>query len=243
MGAHGRWESILQSEDRFLPTPSRASDETEHYLRSLIFSRQLGPGDTLPPERELSRQLGIAPLTLRVALRALESDGFLTIKRGSKGGPCVTNADTLAKCWRFWMDARGDEIREIQEYSRIVEENIAVLAAEKRTPEDLAALERAMQVPEEPITVVTWHVKYHVTLARAAHNQLLYRAMRQLRRDLFIATPPVGDGREEVEFRRFHQVMFDAVRDGDAARALEVMREHSNFMDNLVVPAPPKNED
>jgi GntR family transcriptional repressor for pyruvate dehydrogenase complex len=222
---------------------NRASDEAQYLIRSLIFSRQLGPGDTLPPERELSRQLGIAPLTLRIALRALESDGFLIIKRGSKGGPRVTDADTLAKCWRDWVRARGDEIREIQQYSRIIEENIAVLAAEKRTPEDLAALEEAMRVPDEGLTfVVTWHLNFHETLARAAHNQLLFRAAKQLRRELFIAIPPVSQSREEYEFQRFHEVMFNAVRDGDAARALEVMRKHSDFMDSLVVAAPTDDE-
>lgn len=243
MGVHSAWESAWQQAGGLLVGQSRASDEAEHYLRSLIFSRQLEPGDTLPPERELSKQLGIAPLTLRVALRSLESDGFLTIKRGSKGGPRVTDADTLAKCWQDWMNARGDEIREIQEYSRIVEESIASLAAERRMPEDLAALEKAMKVPDEqPISVVTWHINYHETLARAAHNRLLYRAMKQLRRELFIAIPPVGDGSEEKEFRRFHEVMFNAVRDGDAARALKVMKEHSRYMDNLVVPGIPEDE-
>ena len=197
----------------------------------------------MPPERELSTQLGIAPLTLRVALRVLESDGFLTIKRGSKGGPRVTDADTLAKCWRDWVHARGDEIREIQEYSRIIEENISLLAVEKRTPEDLAALEKAMRVPDErPVSVVTWHVNFHETLARAAHNRLLYRAMKELRRELFVAIPPVSDGREEQEFRRFHEVMFNAVRDGDAARVREAWKEHSDFMDSLVVPSLPQNE-
>lgn len=243
MSAHSAWEAAWQQAGGLSIAQNRASDEAQYFIRSLIFSRQLGPGDTLPPERELSAQLGIAPLTLRVALRALESDGFVTIKRGSKGGPRVTDADTLTNCWRDWVRARGDEIREIQEYSRIVEENVARLAAEKRSPEDLAALERAMQVPDErPIPVVIWHVNFHDTLGRAAHNRPLYQAWRHLRREWFIATAPVGDGREENEFRRFHQVMFEAVRDRDPARAVEAMRVHSDFMDTLVVPAPPEDD-
>lgn len=242
MGTHGAWDSVQQGENKFSPTQSRASDEAERYLRSLIFSRQLRPGDTLPPERELSKQLGIAPLTLRVALRVLESDGFLTIKRGSKGGPRVTDAGTIAKCWRAWIEARGDEIREIQEYSRMVEESIAILAAEKRTAEDLAALEKAMRRPEgESVSVVTWHLNFHEALGRAAHNRLLYRAMKQMRQELFIAIPPVSDGREEAEFRRFHEVMFNAVRDGDAVRALEAMEQHSNYMDGLVTQPLPES--
>jgi len=243
VGAHSAWEMAWQREGKLPTAQNRASDEAQYFIRSLIFSRQLRPGDTLPPERELSRQLGIAPLTLRVALRALESDGFLTIKRGSKGGPRVADADSLAKCWREWGRARGDEIREIQEYSRIIEENVARLAAEKRTPEDLAALENAMQMPdEESVSVVTWHVNFHDTLARATHNRLLHQATKQLRRELFIATAPIGEGREETEFRRFHEAMFNAVRDGDVARSVEVWKEHSDFMDSLLAPSLPEDE-
>jgi GntR family transcriptional repressor for pyruvate dehydrogenase complex len=223
--------------------PNRASDEAQYYIRSLIFTQQLGPGDTLPPERELSRQLGIAPLTLRVALRALESDGFLTIKRGSKGGPRVVDADALAKCWLDWMQTRGNEIREIQEYSGLVEENIATLAVQRRTDEDLAALERAMQMPDDgSISVLTWHLDFHEAIARAAHNRPMHRAMKELRRELFIAVPLFSDPRQEDEFRRFQEIMFSAIRDRDLARALAAMREHSRHMNSQIVEGLPEDE-
>jgi GntR family transcriptional regulator len=47
-----------------------------------IESGELGPGDQLPPERELSQQLGVNRMTLRRALRVLESQGLVVRRHG-----------------------------------------------------------------------------------------------------------------------------------------------------------------
>ena len=149
--------------------PSRASDEAQRYLRSLIFMRYLQPGDRLPAERQLSAQLGIAPLTLRVALRALETDGFISIKRGAKGGPRIGDATALNECWLHWMTTRRDEVRDLLEFRGIVQEKIAAFAAERRTPEDLQTLEEAKRPPiDTSASIVVWHLDFHDALARAA---------------------------------------------------------------------------
>ena len=80
--------------------------------------RYLQPGDRLPAERQLSAQLGIAPLTLRVALRALEADGFISIKRGAKGGPRISDATALNECWLHWMTTRQDEVSDLLRVQR-----------------------------------------------------------------------------------------------------------------------------
>ena len=71
-----------------------ASDSAVHYLRSLIFTGELGPGDRLPPERELAERLGISRITLRLALKSLESTGFIVTTRGARGGSRVNAAPT-----------------------------------------------------------------------------------------------------------------------------------------------------
>lgn len=51
-------------------------------LVSQIESGDLAPGDQLPPERELSEKLGVNRMTLRRALRVLESQGLVVRKHG-----------------------------------------------------------------------------------------------------------------------------------------------------------------
>jgi len=66
-----------------LPRRLSASSAAEHCLRQAILSGDIGPGDKLPPERELSVTLGISRLTLRAALASLTSSGLLEVTQGS----------------------------------------------------------------------------------------------------------------------------------------------------------------
>lgn len=52
-------------------------------LATRIESGELKPGDQLPPERELSRQLGVTRMTAREALKLLELQGLINRRQGA----------------------------------------------------------------------------------------------------------------------------------------------------------------
>jgi DNA-binding FadR family transcriptional regulator len=52
-------------------------------IREYILANELRPGDMLPPETELVRQLGVSRTSVREAVKALESLGLLEVRRGS----------------------------------------------------------------------------------------------------------------------------------------------------------------
>ena len=58
-------------------------------VRRRIVSGELRANDALPPESELMRQFGISRPTLREALRILESEGLISVRRGARGGARV----------------------------------------------------------------------------------------------------------------------------------------------------------
>ena len=204
-----------------------ASEVAERYLRSLIFSGQLAPGDKLPSERELAAHFGIARITLRAALRSLEEYGFLVIKIGSKGGAWINDAATIRLRWEDWMRAHKDQIRELLEYRRVVETQIAALAAERRTAKDLKLL-TAVEVPgtvPRP-TLVHWHFGFHDALAKAAHNRYLEEAMVSIRGQLFVPTDWDLTRHRIHAVEGLHGRILAAVRDKDPVRAAEEMRVH-----------------
>jgi len=210
---------------------TRASDLAERYLRSLIFSGRLFPGDKLPSERELAAQFGIARITLRAALRSLETVGFLVIKIGSKGGAWINDAATIMERWQDWMKAHQHEIHEMLEFRRVIETRIASLAAERRTDEELVILETVSSPPRREEIVSQWHFGFHDALAKAAHNRYLEQAMLTIRGELFVPTDWVITTSRAQDIENVHDHILAAVRDQDPERAASEISHHLDAAD------------
>jgi GntR family transcriptional regulator, transcriptional repressor for pyruvate dehydrogenase complex len=222
MGTH--WTILPPGNIGITTEPVTASDKTENLLRALIFSGQLGPGDKLPPERELAAQLKTSRPTLRTALRALEALGFIVVRIGSKGGFWIDDAETISRRWRDWMLANKYQLDEMLDFRRWVELEIARRAAERRTPEDVRILQACCESPQaDRLSLVKWHFGLHDALAAAAHNKYLEHAMATIRGQLFapVDTRPVPDKVDEIV--EVHLPVVAAVCAGDARRALEEM--------------------
>jgi DNA-binding FadR family transcriptional regulator len=73
--------------------PVRGGNAFEETVERLLQVIKLGMvAEKLPPERELATQLGISRVTLREAIRALQEEGYLDVRRGRYGGAFVTYA-------------------------------------------------------------------------------------------------------------------------------------------------------
>lgn len=231
---HSRqWSGVVP-----LDTPS-ASDGVAAVIRGLIFSGELAPGDRLPPGRELSDHLGISSLTLRVGLRTLETQGYLVTTRGARGGTRVGDIETLSRIWLAWMDAKGDEVRDIWEFREIVECHVAGLAAERRTTRELAALESALAAAaaDGHTAVLRWNATFHDALAAAAHSSHLARAVVAVRKELFLPVGLLLREHTAEEIRGSHDEICDAVRAADAERAVAGMRRHLRWTQDVVTHA------
>lgn len=225
------------AEEMVVLATETASDSAVRFLRALIFSGELGPNDRLPPERDLGARLGISRMTLRLALKALESTGYVVTTRGSRGGSRVADADSLARCWTQWMRQHVGELDDIFEFRTTVESRLAALAAERRTEEDLEALDRVVAGERGH---QTWAFLYrsdidiHRTIARAARSPRLERAMMTVRGELFypIELHRLEDRRYQVHHT--HAEIVEAIRGRDPEAASRCMREHIRLVRVLV---------
>jgi GntR family transcriptional regulator, transcriptional repressor for pyruvate dehydrogenase complex len=220
---------IHQGFDDMSLTPGTASESAERYVRALIFWGELGPGDRLPPATELAAQLGISRVTLRIALRSLESTGYLVTTRGAHGGSRVSDLQALQKCWVQWMNEHSGELDDIFEFRITVERRLATLAAERRTPADLEAMERALAEERDNrrrASLFQADAGIHRSIAAAAHSSRLALAMNAVRADLFLPVDQELLDRTEDEVFAGHEEMVCAVRDRDVARAASAAEAH-----------------
>ena len=213
----------------FAPVQSQtAFEETLERLGTAIKLGLLQPGERLPAERELCRQLGISRSTLRQALTALVQSGHLYAARGRSGGTFVADSPppveapspALVADWRESCDQR-----------LAVELAVALLAAERAQEEALAPLDECVAAMDAALedfpTFRQADVRWHIGLAEAAASQRLIAAMTEaqgLMTDLiaYIAHPP-----ELLAWsNQQHAKMLAAVRKGNGDRAMRVMAEH-----------------
>ncbi len=204
------------------------SDIAADLIRGMVYSGELPPGDWLPPLRELADHLGISVLTLRVALKSLASAGFIVTSRGAHGGSRISDIETLTGCWTEWMRDKGDEVEDLWEFREIVETNIAALAAQRRSSDDLRAIEEAWaaSAADSHTAFLRWNVVFHDALGTAAHSPRLVRAMLNVRRELFLPVGLLLRKHHADELRDSHAQLLQAVRERDPQGASEAMRSH-----------------
>ena len=182
LGARPRLRTAVTSAATvFAPVRSQtAFEETMERLGTAIKLGLLQPGDRLPAERDLCRQLGISRSTLRQALTALVQSGHLRATRGRSGGtfvaerlpPAPTPSPALLAGWRDACDQR-----------LAVELAVAALAAERAEPaalDPLDALVGEMDLALDDFAAYRRaDVRWHIGLAEAAGSPRLIAAMTE----------------------------------------------------------------
>lgn len=211
-------------------TPVPAYELVLEQLRRSIDQGHFAPGDKLPPERDLARQLGVSRTTLREAVRVLEGERAVEVRRGSAGGIIVRQRSPRAARTR----ARMREFDEIIDFRLAVEPMAARLAAGRRTKTDVAALSRALGRLDRLAAggaegrFGDWlraDADYHLLIARTARNGPLLRAVEAGRSGMF---DPVGAvwGRLEETAHAQHAEILAAIAAGDEGRAATAMTTH-----------------
>jgi DNA-binding FadR family transcriptional regulator len=190
-------------------------------LRAQITSGEWPVGRRLPPEPELAAALGVGRNTLREAVLALVHAGLLERRQGS-GTYVVGDTELTGAVARRVAEAR---IADVIEVRRALEVEAARLAAQRRTPEDLAALDAALAAREaawqagEAASFVEADVELHLTVVVAAHNQVLAELYRDFREALQESL--AGKIGEDLSPERHvdHARLVEAIRAGDPDRA------------------------
>ncbi len=196
-------------------------------------------GERIPGERELCEQLGIGRASLREALKALELLGLLDSRVGD--GTFICPRSEFLSRPLLWAIAGTDrtELRELLEARLMIEENIAGLAAERASAEELlkirVALEEMRNRIDNPSSALESDLRFHVVIAEAAHNQILLNSGQLLRNQLkhWLLLKHQNPSSRLQSFEH-HQRIYEAIRRRNPSRARKEMRNHLMTSGRLV---------
>lgn len=163
----------------FTPVKSkRTFEEVSSSIKTMIIEGTLKPGDKLPPESELAKQLKVGRQTIREALRILELSGFISIQKGFGGGPVIKDT-ILRKVSNLLLDAFKMEKITVNEFidSRLViEKAIINKAIDNATDDDIKELQTNLVQAKEKINkkelATDINFEFHSLLAKSSQNNV-----------------------------------------------------------------------
>lgn len=207
-----------------------------------IVSGELRPGEILPEQAELSRQLGISRTVLREATKTLAAKGLLESrpKRGTVVLPrsCWRLLDPDVLAWETESGLSEQFLDSVFEVRLVIEPAAARFAAERATADEIAAIREAfeeMAACTDEQSYLDADLRYHLTMVETTHNDYLiqlagvFTAALQAAIKASLTETGRGGRRDWSDFMDFsiplHGSVLEAIESNDPERAETLMRQ------------------
>lgn len=203
------------------------------------------PGDRIPSITQLAKELQVGTGTIREALRSLQSIGLIKIEHGS--GVYVTGARPSTELSSHFQNVGDGLLLALAETRRILEPELASLAAERGTDEELTEIEGLVRQMEEEDKngndFAELDVLFHRKIAHAARNPILYQTMEGVS-DLFLESRRaiLLDPNALLRALRYHALIAEALKLRNAPQARLLMQGHMNSMLDEVLASEARKE-
>src|SRR5262249_21133229 len=124
----------------------------------------------------------------------------------------------------------------VVEARRLIEPNVAQLAASRATDEDIEALQRIIELQRATKTeedrYLELDLRFHLAMARATHNDIVVSLMRPLLRQLEIARRRMLQTEGDAELTlAIHERTLAAIISGDPVEVERAMDEHLSWLE------------
>ena len=199
-------------------------------IESMIRERRLVEGDQLPNERELCRQFGVSRTVARLSAKDL-----LEVRGGAGGGIVVRapTAEYVSSSLSLLLSLEHDPSQhaKVLEVRRLLEVEIAALAAGRRTDADLdkmaAILAAHEQVRDDRERFAQLDLDFHLAIAGATQNELFVILLDSLRGiSLSIRRLGYGTPGNPERALRYHRAILEQIKAGNAKGARDAMLSH-----------------
>lgn len=217
----------------------RIYEEVLVQLQEYLLNGDVVPGQKLPSERELAQMFNVNRVSVREALTVLETNGLVERKIGEGTfslGPTNFEATSLIKA----ITNKERQVREPIQVRRVIEPQLARLAAQNISEEQLANLRDILRRQEERLKegkdIIDLDTEFHYAIARATDNSIFVGLLEALNNSLVDTrvTSNMAHGGGERGYAA-HKTIFSALEKRDPDMAEEAMFNHVMGVERMML--------
>lgn len=212
---------------------AKPTDKVEQAVQALhdyIIGGELEPGTALPSESEMVKQIGVSKVSMREALRVVQSQGLVEIAQGRRTRVADISIKPATGILRLLMKRSKYILLELTEARESLEISVARHAALRRTDEHIAAMSQTisdMEANRDDLSFcVEKDIEFHEIMVRSTQNrvfELIHESLTELLRESRKETIRSGGIDNPISE---HKKILTAVKDKDPDKAMEYMGTH-----------------
>lgn len=220
----------------------KLSIQVADQIIELIVDGKLNEGDRLPPERELCELFSVSRTVIREAISNLEARGLISSITGSGSYVRSIQGDYVSNSLGLYITTNNQSvsINHLLEVRRVIETQVAHLAAIRANDSDIHALESIWEemckLIDNPVGFAEKDLEFHVLLARASGNPLFEIVLKSLTdvllQSIYIGSELPGTALEACEC---HRAVIDAIKNRDSTKATETMVYHLKQSERVTI--------
>lgn len=210
-------------------------EEVTDQLVGMIKNGELKPGDQLNSVEQLAADFAVSRSAVREALSGMRAMGLIVMRQGE--GTFVTKFDpsNFSLLVHASLLMKKEDIQEIYEVRKILEVGAARSAALHHQPEDLIALESAMddmkKAKEEGAIGEEADMRFHMAIAKASRNEILLHLMSSVSEVMLSVLKEtrevlIYNEKKTTSLIDEHQAIYDAIKSREPEKAFNHMLTH-----------------
>jgi GntR family transcriptional regulator, transcriptional repressor for pyruvate dehydrogenase complex len=212
---------------------TQRSGEVQRQIETAIRNGDFATGERLPSERELVETFGVSRVSIREAIRSLETLGLVRVYQG-RGAFVNDRRSGLGEPLARWLDVHRDEVLELFDVRSALDGFAAELAVRNYDDDKIDAIARAEQAFAEAAhdgasaaDLVSLDIDFHLAIADAAGNRLLHDLLSDVHLYLTEARHLVlSSGERSAQSAEEHARIRSAIAARDAAAAVAATHDH-----------------
>jgi len=200
------------------------------YLKKNIENGTWAVGEKIPSENNLTEILGVSRASIRVAIQQFIALDVLQSLHGKGTFVRTNNIVGVSNNVTAINEANYDDISQVLEFRRIIETEGAYLAAQQATDETINNLEIYLKNMKNSIGQSEEFVKqdmlFHEEICHATGNHLLENCLKEVFQQTGKNHKQMNEAFGYHDGVYFHTLLLKAIKDKDARKAKNLMKEH-----------------